>query len=608
MSEVELNKIDFLSLDSLIYAVGEKSFFVAPYQRGYRWDDSVIEYLLKDIWSAPKDKKISLQPVTILNNTFNNKEVWELVDGQQRLTTIYLILSLFKNKFELDQKPYNIIYKTRDSTREFLEEINKGGLDLYLSMVLSDDFKEEKVWKEFLSNDKTEGQKDNIDNYYLFCAYLFIYKWISNHLKKSEIGVFYNKLLNDVFLIWYPISLKSQSIEDRFININDGKIKLTDAELIKALFILEVQNSNEKWDIKQTKIRQFAEEWDTLEKRMHSDDFWYFINGSSKNTYQTRIDLLFELISNKNKKQTVYDWFAEDKTRLSWEKVLNAYNRLNEWYNDIEIYHKVGFLIQANIKSLKYILTNTTNLNKSKVKSELDEWIKLKFNSTKTRDKKQLKRFFLDNLNYEDDNEGCQILLLFYNIKLLEKTYPGQRFPFDLYQKESWSLEHIHPQNPKSIKDKNHALSWLNDYKSRENELNDNQKESFRDEVKNLKTSINSLKSDKSLNQDLQEQLANFIEKYKSDFDLHGIANLALLDKNINSSLSNLPFKDKRQKAIKHSENKYIPLGTLDCFMKKQSDTDSLQMKYWSEKDMLDYQEVIESILVDYIPTENGKL
>ena len=97
------NKIELKSLYELL---GMK-FFIPNYQRGYRWTEQQVKDLLNDIWEFSKKKKqeyefYCLQPLVVkLMNAedkqkcqLNADEKWyEVIDGQQRLTTIFLILS-----------------------------------------------------------------------------------------------------------------------------------------------------------------------------------------------------------------------------------------------------------------------------------------------------------------------------------------------------------------------------------------------------------------------------------------------------------------------------------------------------------------------------------
>ena len=80
------------------------SFFIPAYQRGYRWSSRQVIELLEDVYEFcdrkhPKDEDFyCLQPVVVKQKLDSQNTVqWELVDGQQRLTTILLILGYFNN-------------------------------------------------------------------------------------------------------------------------------------------------------------------------------------------------------------------------------------------------------------------------------------------------------------------------------------------------------------------------------------------------------------------------------------------------------------------------------------------------------------------------------
>ncbi|WP_162344143.1 DUF262 domain-containing protein [Cyclobacterium salsum] len=595
-NHIDLDKIGFHSAGALIQAIGNTPFYVAPYQRGYRWGESEINYLLNDIWQATENRKYSLQPIAVVESKVGGKS-WELVDGQQRLTTLYLILATLNKRLHKQLPSYSINYNTRETTAEFLKQIRENAL---LDEWLKKEESPEELWEGFTENNP---QRDNIDNFHLFQAYVLIHRWFSDKDQETAEKLT-AKILENTYLIWHPINLQGQSVEDRFININAGKIKLTDAELIKALFILKLQRNRDAWDIKQYKIKQLAEEWDAIEKQLHDDDFWYFINQKETDSYQTRVGLLFDILSSgRTKAQSPYDWFAEKEERLAWDDLLNLYHRLTEWYNDLEVYHKVGFLINAGIKQLEELVEKTKGLRKSKIKETLNAFIHETMKSTKQRDRQRLPRFSFDQLSYEDDKNDCQIFLLLYNIKLLENTFPGQRFPFHLYRNESWSLEHIHPQNPKAIKSKKHALPWLTDFSERANELEVDQKGVFEETITQLQNRISEIDTD-NISLEIQDELTEFTEKYKDDFDLHGILNLALLDKETNSGLNNKPFKEKRDSILRHETRRYIPLGTLDCFLKKASAKENIQLEYWSSHDMEGYQQSIASVLKEFFPDE----
>lgn len=68
------------------------SFYIPSYQRGYRWSETEVVRLLDDIYQNGK-KNYCLQPVVVRKK----EDQYELIDGQQRLTTLYLIYKYMKN-------------------------------------------------------------------------------------------------------------------------------------------------------------------------------------------------------------------------------------------------------------------------------------------------------------------------------------------------------------------------------------------------------------------------------------------------------------------------------------------------------------------------------
>ena len=171
-------------------------FFIPRYQRGYRWTIQQVKDLLEDIEEfCEKGAKgiYCLQPLVVKDNG----DMWEVIDGQQRLTTINIILScLSKYKFKL-------LYQTRDKSSEFLENI---------------------------LNKSEEDAKDNIDFYHMFKARDYVLNWINriqNEKSQAEsyLHFFIEVLLTKVKFIWYntdtqdPIAVFTRLNIDKIISV-----------------------------------------------------------------------------------------------------------------------------------------------------------------------------------------------------------------------------------------------------------------------------------------------------------------------------------------------------------------------------------------------------
>ena len=200
------------------------------YQRGYRWTSSQVEALLNDIWdsSERKEDTYCLQPIVIM--TYNRG--YALIDGQQRFTTILILLNYIKRrglpidiKFELD-------YVTRGKTKEFIENINE------------------------------KEAQSNIDFYHIYEADRTIDNWLNKKFDGDFNKITYslftliNFLLKSVKVIWYEVDYNEDPIA-LFTRLNIGKIGLTNAELIRALLLRRVPNDPDR-DKKQIEMSCFA--------------------------------------------------------------------------------------------------------------------------------------------------------------------------------------------------------------------------------------------------------------------------------------------------------------------------------------------------------------
>lgn len=603
-----------------------KSFKVKDYQRGYKWDRKEIQELLNDVNEHDINfGKYCLQPVIVREKITNSQTEFELIDGQQRITSLYLILTFLNNSIE---NVFNISYETREESRDFLStkiiELKKYA-------------KEKTSWEVFLNIDEFK-KYDNVDVYHFYTVYNEIYKWFEEKNINDFKENYLNKLLNDVYIIWYDVD-KSQSIqqidissENVFLNLNAGKIPLTSSELIKALFILECQNKNSK-EIAKLKATELALEWDQIENKLHDDSFWFFICDNEKyNLSATRIDYLLDIVNKRNIiKQDdlfsyrVYEKRFKEKNDLNWQEVKNTYNKLTEWYENKELYHYVGFLIVGKIKKLTEVIEKSIGISKSDFKNELIAWIKIEFNRTKKGDPSDNEYYIyhLDNLDYKNSRKECEKTLLLINIEYYIKNLSTNRFPFELFYNETWSVEHINPQNPRDFENVGIIKGWLKSNKTYYEksfptnnlilELIENVTNHFDRYAPDEKRKLSDLKLENTKLADLDD----LIDEISEDLNLHGISNLTLLDKNSNSKLSNKPFLDKRELILQYDQDgKYtrsdgevkkvfIPVCTKNVFSKiYTTDKDSVIDSFFGQSDMNAYRRFIETQLVDFLPTE----
>ena len=668
MGETYSENNNILELKSISNIHNEK-FIIPSFQRGYRWEPVQVITLLEDIKEYIEKKLdtfMCLQPVVFYkkNNNDNKLEELVVVDGQQRLTTIAVI----SRCLELDN--INIEYnKNNKALQDILNNVesylNTNKMDI--NNLFNDNNKllfektSEIYEKIFLSAKNNSDKVNLLDEYYIILSYLTMKCWLENEKNIEEsIKSIKNLFKSDednfsIKFIWYDVTGEINGDETKAINIftrlNIGKIELTDAELIKALFLKKDNFKDSELD----KKLHIAYKWDEIEKTLNNDTFWYFISNRNDDEIEkrNRIELILELAAGKNNGKN-HELFKEYENKLKeknkldelWQQIEECFMTLKEWYNDNEMYHYIGYYLYfknnihdlyQNIKSksiyeqkkdiikrVKDILFNNKYKFKVVKNCYTNEYIQKYYNENNNDND------FL-NLNYYDDN-AKQIfhnILLFidiYNYINLNKSnniyntsqcFFINRFPFDIFKYEKnkqWSLEHIASQKDPEIKD-DKRLSFIQDILKELNLINIEIYDSFKSKIEDI-IGNEYLNTNISINDEQWQQIIEIInnlnsgdtnidtEKYKNS-----LCNLALLQKDINSEIGNKPFIIKRNILLnkKHIENtvkidinkRYIPNNTINAFS-KIFNKNAITLIYWTENDMLSYGCYILNILQDF--------
>ena len=542
-------------------------FLVKDYQRGYKWTATEVRQLLDDLNEfEPKENEFyCLQPIII--KVDNDKK--ELIDGQQRCTTIYLILQY------LGQHLFDITYQTREQSAEFLNEI--------ATLNLSGE------WNDWVAS---HSKKDNVDNYHFFQAYRAIQNWYAEK-SEDEKSRFLEKLLSKTKVIWYEVTGEIDSIE-LFTRINSNKIPLTEAELIKALFLIALTDASTRreWVV--------AQQWDTTENELEESEFWYFIAANTPPA--TPIDYIFslsEVVKKQENYQGEYPIFnayynayknAENKklwVETQWNEVRNNFLTLKEWFKDFEYYHLVGALIHLgyNINTIfdLKLQSNSKTAFKEALKAEFAKIIGSFGNN-------------LENVYYSSGKER-KALLLFNIISILQSEEKAYRFPFNKFKTMNWDIEHIHAiatdTNNKAVQ-----KAWLEENK---NYITDDE---------TLAKKIQDILSLKEIKEEELSSLVEEVTKYLSEkgFDndnINDLSNLTLLDSGTNRSYKNIIFPLKRMRIIEEDKKgTFIPLCTKNVFQKYYTPKAN-NLSIWSKDDKENYRQSIITTFNTFV--NNGK-
>lgn len=599
------------------------SFIIPCFQRGYRWEEQQVKDFLDDIYEFDdtNDNWYCIQPLVVRKISPQNgekpnsiepiknelKAKWEVIDGQQRLTTIFIILSVIRNS-----KPfYHLEYESRPGSADFLEKISN---------------------KE-ISKEKSE---DNIDYYHMHKAMLTVKEWLKGKRDGTDKS-FEFKLLSNVRFIWYETA--EENPIKVFTRLNIGKIPLTNSELIKALLLNSSNFKNENSDDLRIRLQQkeIASQWDKIEYTLQNDEFWLFINDLSYEN-PTRIDFIFDLIR-KLKKLGTFDNIGTDKDKTfryfyeytkrnnqnnkcisPWEEVFNVFQTFREWHNDITLYHYVGYLIEQEKVKISDLYKEWINV---KNKEKFIEILKEKIEGTIEKCKDLNKQYELT-----DKKTTCKPLLLLYNIQTVIKTNESfvnakkyglssfYKFPFHLYKKEAmkengkgWEVEHI-ASNAGDMDDTvNRKMFLLSaNYIHEIKEIDDYLKN---DDKKN---------EDKLYNKALEKlRELKLVNDMESD-EKNKIWNYALLDSTTNEEYRNSVFPIKRicinnkakgkKTKIKYDNDKldikpeegciaFIPPCTMNVFSKSYTEIPDA-LNSWTRKDAEAYVADICNTLKDF--------
>lgn len=601
-----------MNLEERIIGDIKGEFLIEAYQRGYRWSKDEVEFLLNDIDEIPDGQKYCLQPVVVKKRGQNNDRngIYELIDGQQRMTTLYLIIKHLSTYIDIN---YSIEYTTRTSegnhmgSRELLEQIDTVNLD---------------------------KDSNNIDELFIKKAYRIIQDWFKG--EKARMMKIALKLQNHVTIIWYEVDEDEDSVSI-FTRLNIGKISLTNAELVKALFLSRGRKdekgkySGSPYGLDDKKQHEIALEWDTMEKGLHDDKFWAFITNESADKYPVRMELLFDLMEQKPAGMSSYYTFnrfyerfkgSDDKFK-TWEEIVRYYQQLQEWYSDFDLYHQIGFLVTcgASVKKLLDLALNTAKpLKKSEFRKEIIKMIRETMEFTRGDGDKQEEIDYGD-LNYDVYPSEIHKLLLLFNVETIrQKGDKDNRFPFNRYKTEgTWSLEHIHAQNSESLKTNDEWKWWLESHKRSLEEI---QKEhtagtSVFDEITNVITEMDNVlvhigtKNYRGSIRDEFSAVASKVIDLLSDGNekaqMHSLSNMALLTVGENAALNNSAFDVKRTKIIEMDKcGDYIPICTWNVFMKYYSNANT-KLHFWSEEDRKCYIKAINEVLFPK-KEEDGKV
>lgn len=444
MPDTKVNVLNNKSVVKIGELISSYKFYVPSYQRGYRWTSEEVANLLDDLYEfymtpsnnihLDESNMYCLQPLMV---KLREDQSYEVIDGQQRLTTIYIILKIINDSRRNSllsiekEKMFSIEYETRKDSADYLRSLD---ID-------------------------SKIDESNIDYYYFTNTVCTFIEWLKKGDVEKRLSAISIMLKEKTFFIWYelPKETKQSELYELFRKVNMGKIQLTDGELIKALFI----NKDNFKDNAEKKQEEMAISWDRIEQGLREDNFWYFFNLYDKNAdNDTRIDVIFKIIARKINKENYL--VAETEKRFSflviskyldinkeerenivnklWQEVEFIYAELRFWYKKNDLYHIIGYLIETKQKNIFQIWDAISDKKKTNQIQSLMASIKSSigygYKNIEDYEYGNTKREYIRNL-----------LLLHTIATIVIKEDKEIRIPFDIMKKREWDIEHIHALN-----------------------------------------------------------------------------------------------------------------------------------------------------------------
>lgn len=648
------------------------NFIIPSYQRGYRWDNEQVEALLNDLYDFIKrsakhkgsggntpEPYYCLQPITVVHDS-SDADSYIVVDGQQRLTTIYLLLHFLRNEEEWNYPIYSLHMSSRDLQDKFLAD------------------------KDFMKPDCDTSS--NIDIFYIKKAFDTMATWFKADNKRAQNKDAFRKLFayepddsedyRDVRIIWYEIS--DTTALDAFRRLNYGKIPLTPTDLVKALLLEGGADAADGQHTRGTAYRR-ALEWDSMEHALQEPYFWAMLSADE---VPSHLDVVLDFVADRlNKsmaetdggklpfvrkdKSDLPDYFnynvvneylhrrGDDGTDHVWNEICRTFNLICNWFANRQWYHLIGLLRilpdkKSKMTRRKFVqhIYNLSVDDKGKpvdrplftvrLKGEIGRMVKLPDGLTPA------------NLSYIENNHHdiVKILTLLNVQEALNDNTTGSRFAFHLFEQfKVTSLEHIHPQNISTNAPFDEFREWVERRGKDFAELDDIdfskvaagngfEGEAADEEAKRLRADADDalavlkefandsdMYADDNQKATLDDAVSRFDKFFGelsgiSEKELHSISNLALLDQPTNSALQNCFLDQKRKLLMQRHErcnlddkqsSTYAPPATRKVFCKGYTRCPAGDMRLWQEADRKNYLAAIERVYNYYTSYFNPK-
>lgn len=575
-------------------------YHIPAYQRGYKWASSkttdAIPVLMNDLWEAFKSSKNSnrkeyyMQYITV--KKINNENYLEVIDGQQRLTSFSILLSVVN--LLLDGEINIVKDKLKYAIREdfFNHYIyDKKKLSIFLDAIW---------YKETGLNINNENSNSQ-DIFYLHSAAQFIHAFLNYEKVKAELAEFNAFIQNFVKIIVNEIEPHIDS-ERVFRNLNSNKVGLTEAELIKGLLLTKAARASSE-QVKQKHYREILEirtalgrQWDEITTWVNDKKVKHFFFSNKNKPYNERsfndiiskeflnpkepitkqkalLLLLLSMTFNKDteikdSQYLLFNYFhKETKNNNSSLEFLTSlkeiYSILKDRYQKEQIYNLLGYVF----------FVEGSTVNKIDYLSKNIYWSKEDLLLELIKDRNKHLPENLEDLKYGEYNKEIHSVLLALSVFEISKEKKEIRFDYYNFRgtRNKWSLEHIFPQSPEG--------TW----RGTNQILSEEEKKEILKMIGDDYDNIKEVRQVLSLAERSENQKEIYYEALQKTW-VNNLGNMSLLALPDNSSNGCAMFKLKRDNVNELIQNgSFVPRHTFEIFNKININTDSIAK--WTKDD-----------------------
>jgi hypothetical protein len=404
-----------------------------------------------------------------------------------------------------------------------------------------------------------------------------------------------------------------------FTRINNGKIPLTDTELVKAIFLQKKNFAVGDKVLEQAKV---SLQWEQMENMLQRNDFWCFISNKDVDEEDRMGELLKLVYLKSHDKQesdiesgdifrfyyTTLDGLSSKELQSTvadlWTEITDTFNTLQDWYETPEIYNYVGYLIQSGM-SLTEIYKKYEDKRKDNTESTVEDFLSQLEDNIKAVLPKNCVEVQDDGkpriITVYPDRPNLRKILLLLNVDMLsrqlkeirenDEMYLGDanvfKFPYDLYKSQNWDIEHIDSATTNQLKDKEAQKCWV---------------------LGNIEDSkiVVTEAIQKKMDNGEWEDLVGIIQSQEGEEqeNKNFIGNLTLLDSSTNREYGNALFRKKRKYIIDKAKNgRYVLPCTQYVFMKFFDDDNVTESRTrWTKEDKEKYHDFIFDQLKRFLP------